>query len=358
MISLGVLLTHRNQETLLIQELAIQAKAYDIQICRFTPKDVSIKKAMIQGQYYHHDLASWINAALPLPDIIYDRCYHITDKSKTLPLVANLKKMIPFIGYGLPNKWEVYKALRGHPTLHSVLPETEQIKSFDDIVSFLGRHKKCIIKPLSGAQGKGIYVIEKNEDTMVVLKQSQQTGMTMKANEFSLKQWYERKQIGYTYLIQPFLPLKTHDNHPFDLRMYVNKNSNGTWIESAKAVRINKHHPFLSNLAQGGSLMTFDSFISNWAKEKQQQCIENLTLIQRLVPQLLEEHFLPLFEIGIDIGIDDDQKPWILEVNSKPGRKILYSNSNNTLKKYASNLLQYSLFVSNQKERLIYRGVN
>ncbi|MDP1465864.1 YheC/YheD family protein, partial [Klebsiella pneumoniae] len=41
------------------------------------------------------------------------------------------------------------------------------------------------------------------------------------------------------------------------------------------------------------------------------------------LPAVLEETFQPLFELGIDLLIAGDQSIWILDINSKPGRKMV-----------------------------------
>nr|WP_233896682.1 YheC/YheD family protein [Heyndrickxia coagulans] len=41
------------------------------------------------------------------------------------------------------------------------------------------------------------------------------------------------------------------------------------------------------------------------------------------MPAVLEETFQPLFELGIDLLIAGDQSIWILDINSKPGRKMV-----------------------------------
>ena len=41
------------------------------------------------------------------------------------------------------------------------------------------------------------------------------------------------------------------------------------------------------------------------------------------LPDQVEARFNRLFELGIDLGVDRNGQVWILDINSKPGRKII-----------------------------------
>ena len=49
--------------------------------------------------------------------------------------------------------------------------------------------------------------------------------------------------------------------------------------------------------------------------------IQTIRDLSAQLPSLLEEGFGRLGELGIDFGVDTKGRVWILEVNSKPGRR-------------------------------------
>lgn len=52
--------------------------------------------------------------------------------------------------------------------------------------------------------------------------------------------------------------------------------------------------------------------------------METIDQLSANIPIHLESHFGRLAELGIDFGVDQQGKVWILEVNSKPGRSSFF----------------------------------
>ncbi|HEX7056558.1 MAG TPA: YheC/YheD family protein, partial [Bacilli bacterium] len=64
------------------------------------------------------------------------------------------------------------------------------------------------------------------------------------------------------------------------------------------------------------------------------------------IPQALESRFGRLGELGVDLGIDRDNNVWILEVNSKPGRRVFSLIHNLDAERRAvRNPIQYACFL-------------
>ena len=124
------------------------------------------------------------------------------------------------------------------------------------------------------------------------------------------------------YLLQPYLDLVTTELQPFDIRILLQKNEHGQWVERGKGIRKGNTGGILSNLSAGGSVIDF-SWSSTLSSAKLEYIRNELGFILTNLPVLLEKEFLPLFELGIDIGVAKNGAIWILDVNSKPGRKVL-----------------------------------
>ncbi|MER2060657.1 MAG: YheC/YheD family protein, partial [Niallia sp.] len=79
----------------------------------------------------------------------------------------------------------------------------------------------------------------------------------------------------------------------------------------------------ISNLSAGASVVSFDDWFTSVHMKLKSFLKQEMAEIFSLLPSILEDSFSSLFEIGVDIGITPSGSLWILDVNSKPGRKVI-----------------------------------
>jgi len=140
---------------------------------------------------------------------------------------------------------------------------------------------KLVAKPLSDSGGKGIYIIEKN-----------------KANELP--------EIRSPYIVQDFIDSSKGvpgvNNRMHDLRLvFVNDKLIYSYIREPQA------GSYLANLAQGGSLTIVP-------KDK---LPKSLAPILDHANEVLETFNPRIY--SIDFMFDENEQPWIVELNSMPG---------------------------------------
>ena len=107
------------------------------------------------------------------------------------------------------------------------------------------------------------------------------------------------------------------------MRILLNKDRNGEWREFQRAIRKGEENGILTNISRGASYFSYNEWKDSHDSHKWDFIEEEITSILEEVPILLEEHFSPLFEIGVDLIIGDDHSLWILDMNSKPGHKVV-----------------------------------
>jgi hypothetical protein len=158
--------------------------------------------------------------------------------------------------------------------------------------------------------------------------------------------WLEQQIQSRSYVLQPYLALNTEDYTPFDLRVLVQKNEHGEWVETGKAIRKGKQKGLTSNLHGGGTAVNADRFLKMYYSDEQivsiQQLIQTITTH---VPSELEKKHGPLLELGLDLGIEDGKKVWLLEANSKPGRKSFQISDRQTFLQSMSAPVRYATYV-------------
>lgn len=351
MTALGILVLNMRQENEYFSTLGRKAASLQMEVYRFLPSAVDPQTETVKGERYCSNEQKWIQDTFPLPQYLYDRCFYTNQISykKDYPTVSWLKshRDITFIGYGLPNKWKVYNALKANARLLPFLPRTTEVKNSQIVLEELEKHKKLILKPASGSQGKGIIALFKSSDQITLQTQKNQTKLVKTfTNIAHFQKWIHKLTTTRHYLLQPFYSLQDRHGYPFDIRILLQKNELGNWIEQGRGVRQGKQKHIISNLHGGGSTIIYDDWIKQFSEEQRIYMETEINHIISILPNTLEQSFGRLFEIGIDISLDQQGKLWLLEANSKPGRQVILQSHKNRDQLYEAPL-HYCKYLEN-----------
>ncbi|MGA9289594.1 MAG: YheC/YheD family protein [Anaerobacillus sp.] len=327
MTSFGILQRSLKHEQNYVDRLGKAGNASGFCIYRFSPDQVPAP--LLNGVVYDPSVKTWRKAQFPVPDFIYDRCFYSTDHKQpsTVAFIHWLKNKTnaTFLGYGLPGKWAIYKYLSADPFIRNYLPKTSKLQPHTGaniINKLLNEQKKLMLKPIIGSQGNGMLHITKDFHTINVR-------INHKGNVLhhtydttnSFLRFVSRILNQRDYMAQELLSLLDENNRPFDRRVVMKKISKNCWSELGRAMRVGKQHSFVSNLHSGGIIQNDDQIALK--RSILLDADVTITRITHKIVTLLEEAYPPLFELGLDFGIDHSGKVWLLEVNSKPGHQIL-----------------------------------
>lgn len=326
--------------------IAQHAEKLGVTVYHLTPKNLTLTSVdSVTG--YKYECGTWVPTTFSLPNYVYDQCYYATKRTKAYKARVKWlkeKRKITFIGNGLPNKWEVFQAAMKVSTLQPYFPFTTKATE-DTIFSSLKQFKTILLKPVDGLQGNGIIKLHDSflHIRATVVNNGDEITKDFMTHEALLAWIFQEKK---EYIIQPFLLLQDELNHPFDLRILLQKNENGKWEERKRVIRKGKQHTFTSNIGSGGSVIAYEDWrldISPFFEQSIQEIIHQL-------PLCIEKQFLPLFELGIDIGISPDYCPYILDINSKPGHKIMETSTEEQKEKVYEAPTKYVLYLDQLKE--------
>ncbi|MDG5786385.1 YheC/YheD family protein [Evansella sp. AB-P1] len=317
MSSLGILQLNPTIHNEYMNELAKSCSLAGIDVISFSPFNYDEKNNSVKGLLFNRDKNFWNKTTYPLPLYIYDRIFFPSNKSihpQINRMLNQIKEKTTFLGTGLPNKWTVYKWLNDNHFIKEFLPPTELLKK-STLQTFLNQYGEIIIKPIFGSNGIGIYVIErKRGDLFSIYCGKRKQHHLIRGEIETLHQYLIENVISSNYLIQPMLSLKVGEQ-PFDLRTILHKTSSQKWIVVGNGFRIGNNRSFISNL-HGGGIVSPSMKISKKYMESVKKTVKQLL---HVIPYHLNNYHHPLFELGIDLGIDLDGNVWILEINSKPG---------------------------------------
>lgn len=303
--------------------LAEQAAKENLKLFVFFPESISLQKRKIIGYEYLN--GQWSLARYPFPDIVYDRVFYNSSYYHKNKQIVKMFKQVPeinFMNRGLPSKWELFQQLKLDHRLRPHLPRQELFTNADQLSSLLKHENSLIIKPIAGGFGKKVFHLIKGQPAILEGRNAKNQffrrafGSTKEAIDFLAPKLNQR------YLLQQYLELNSPDGHPYDVRVFAQKNEQGEWRVIGKGIRLGPKNKLTSNIRGGGNAEHFHSFVKQIHPDQFEKILTSVENIGILVPQVLEKKYHPLFEIGIDVGIDRYGGVWIIEANAKPGRKI------------------------------------
>lgn len=303
--------------------LAMLAQKEGMKLFVFFPESISFNNNRIDG--YTLKDRTWIKSSFPFPDVVYDRVFYYSgDYYRKNKWIVHRFKQVPnilFLNRGLPGKWDLYLTLKQDNGIHPYLPPQDRYESRTQLLRWL-ENGSVVLKPFAGGFGKRIFHLKKGEPTVLEGRNAKNEYFYKSFNTCDAAINYLAPRISNRYLIQKYLSLSTKDGYPFDVRVFMQKDEKGRWIVLGKGVRIGQKNKLTSNIHGGGKAMTFHHFCEKYKISNTPHIEREIERISLRIANTLERNYPPLFELGIDIGIDQEGKPWVLEANAKPGRKI------------------------------------
>lgn len=313
-----------------LRELSLASSRFGMSVFVFFPEDKPDSATLnhqISGYIYKRD--GWVKETFPIPDIIYDRCLfkNVKETSVAASFLGGLPETTwSMWSRGLPGKRRVYDLLKREQALSPFLPHTLSYtgsKSLSKAIDLFDG--ELFMKPSGGSHGRHtLYVNCKRADETILQGRDRSNSIFQKTIlARDLFHWVNNFTGRRRFIIQPYLKLSSREGSPFDLRVLAQKNARGRWTTTGMAVRQGPAEGKTSNLHGGGTAMSAPSFLeSEFGVSLAGEIIACINHLSECIPPLLENGFGRLGELGIDFGIDCSGKVWLLEVNSKPGRRV------------------------------------
>ncbi|MBM6618234.1 YheC/YheD family protein [Bacillus suaedaesalsae] len=289
----------------------------NLSICYVTLNDLSLEKTEnVKALLYDKDEEKYKEKLIPLPRVVYNR---VSQKSQRIR--DKLKQLIN-LGYYVFNalpfkngKFIMNQLLEKNAEIASHLPKTLEATE-SNIKRMMNQFNKLFIKPFYSSIGKGIMYMEKVENGDWILhfrddKQKwHQTKFTYTIPAHVLKAISQRP-----YVVQERIPLATYDGRSFDTRVIVQKNETGNWGITGMVGKLAQKGHVITNVGMGGDfsdIVTYLSMNPTFSPEEICKSIEDLAL---KIAHELEKYSYHIADLGMDIGIAEDGKPYFIECN-------------------------------------------
>jgi hypothetical protein len=180
----------------------------------------------------------------------------------------------------------------------------------------LAQYRMVYIKPVHGLKGIGIMRAEKKGRGYVLrIGKSAVSFGSMGA----LYQSVRRRIRGKSYLVQKGIRMLLYAGRPFDFRIMVQKNERRNWEVSGIVGRLAPPNRIVTNRSQGGKCLPARRLLRPYMKESRYRLyLASLYRLSRTIGRQFQRAYPKARQLGVDVAVGRDLKPWVLEVNTNP----------------------------------------
>lgn len=245
------------------------------------------------------------------------------------------------------NKWAKTVVLLQNKQLPEYIPLTKKMNR-ESLQSTLDRFGMVYVKPVFGAFGKGVIRVEHHPANDGAYSYQEGTKRVSCATYDELYSKLQHLQNGRPYLVQQGIELLRHHGRRFDIRVMVQKNGS-SWETTGIIGRLAHPLRIVTNYHSGGTPMDHHILMQGHLSETAlQQFDDQLRRLGVIIADQLQTTYPRLKELGVDIAVDTQKKPWILEVNTYPDPFIFRKLKD---KKIFSKIYRYAIAYGRFKKR-------
>lgn len=224
--------------------------------------------------------------------------------------------MAKYKSSSISDKWKKTNWLLEQADLRKHVPHTETFNR-KNLFSMLSKYSTVYFKPTHGSGGAGIIRInKKNSGYQTQFKKEKSFFATADELYHMLSRFSNKRP----YLLQKGIQLAKTNGKLFDIRVMVQKTKKGEWISTAVFAKIGSPGKIATNYNQGGSLGLFQPTLTGagFHSASIQNTEEALKQLGVSVAKNFDRHLKGFQELGLDVAVDNKEKLWILEVNTRP----------------------------------------
>ncbi|MFC0215144.1 YheC/YheD family protein [Paenibacillus chartarius] len=217
------------------------------------------------------------------------------------------------------DKWGKTQMMCSHKRLALYVPETRRLSAVS-LREMLQRYGMVYVKPCFGSLGRGVMKVERLQDAKKIRYAYQLGEKRFVFNSFRELTASLRKVIrGESYLVQQGIHVLKRAGRPFDIRLMVQLNERGRWEVTGVIGRVAHPRKIVTNGSQGGTIYTVDQLLKGSAPSwKQSKAVTKMNRVGMVASKVLKRSLPKLWEVGLDLAVDGELKPWILEANTRP----------------------------------------
>jgi glutathione synthase/RimK-type ligase-like ATP-grasp enzyme len=275
--------------------------------------DQILDNGKISGLVFNPNEGTWEKSIFPYPSAVLIATG--LPLRKRILLEKRLRTII--INSRMYNKWQCYKLLS---PLKEHLPETSLYNTPKQIFEYLHRYKSVYVKPIQSTGGYKIKKLYLNHFGKITVRNNsrgyRKRIVLRNYNRASLS--FKKALRNRRWIIQQPIDLLSYNNSLIDFRCIVVKDEHGNWKDMGVISKYGTKGNIVTNILSGGvAEMAIETIkkVLNLPEEKANELCQEISNLSIQAVQSIESAGGILGTAGIDIGIDKNQKLWIIEVN-------------------------------------------
>ena len=315
----GIPAGRTGQESLANYEQA--AACYGLTPCFLRLKDIDLELKTCLA--YVKKEGRYVRERIPLPSVIHNRSLQLRGAEQrqiTRLLLQGIQV------YNVRNRYRkdhVHDMLRQDPFLKDHLPHA--VKATPDSLTYMMEHyKDLVIKPCSGSIGHGIMRLFQQDGNWRLTCETRAVRKgwaTFRLNRGQLPSATLRRILRHAYLIEERIPLIRYEGRPVDLRVSVQRGGDGLWSVTGMFAKAAPAHTFVTNIAQGGKVMTVNEALGLTAPSAELFQLETrIAIVALRIAHTLATTLPHLADLGLDLGVTQDGGIYFIECNGRDQR--------------------------------------
>lgn len=314
------LLSRRERYSIMVRE-ARKASAEPI---FFDREGIANDGLSVRG--WVEEAGRWEERCTDLPAVIYNRAAYGNKRqsraaTRMLLTLAARRSTRLINSVNALSKMDVNQALRFFPGTAELAPETSRLILPGDLTEMLGRHAAVFVKENHGSHGSDVVRLHAEKGEVWIRGQIGARRIDERFhNAEQVCSFLRLLRPQADWMMQQGIELPSIDGRLFDLRAIAQKDGQGVWQVPLVLVRLAREGQVAANMSQGGEPFLPADFLGRYGGQLSlpdgfAQTVEDAA---RRTVLALESRFGRLGEVGIDIGLDPEGRPWIFEANTKP----------------------------------------
>lgn len=294
----------------------------------------------------------WIEQTLPIPTVIYDRCFGPENRKRSAALRKRCFTNFPTIrvvnALVKLGKLEIYELCSERPELRKHLPRWG-ILTPDNVTGILDQFPIAYIKPDRLSKGKGVTKVSCTEQGFLVeQRRGTDNYQHLCASPEDVLGDLQKYLKGSGFMVvQEAIPLMKYNGRPFDFRLLLQKDKSGKWKKAAVAGRISGVGSVISSPRSGGSVASYDVVMAQLPDEQRLAIAVTMLDLAREVAKTIDQVIGPFAELGFDLGVDLSGEVKIIEVNGIPLKvSVERLNDKNITRAVHENPIGYAIYLA------------
>lgn len=295
------------------------ARELDVELVLFDTAGAQLNKGVVTG-YVPGARGKLRHRTVELPGAVHKRALYRGAVGRRA--VARLQRRVYLFNPEIPwDKYAVDQLLRSEPRLCPNLPEARPLEpaSYAWFQRQMDADREVFVKPRRGSLGLGILKVAPLPGGRCRL-QSRSRRWSVSMGEA----WRRLIRTCKHHYLQAGIPLCQDEGCRVDLRVVVQRGGDGRWHVPGMAAKRAPRRGFLTNVARGASVHVPEELLGRiFGPREAARILEECAQLGLRAAETLAARHPRFADLGIDVGVDQEGKPFLIEVNRRDLRIMM-----------------------------------